>query len=166
MIAGFAEKGVDVSAVTPLLQNGDNEAVGTWLITYFGNHKSERMKTTARFNASAGIPFHGERYGNLSAAKTAFHGNMAAGVNWSEKKLLPQNVGMAKNATRCNSTAIISNLEKKGVDVSAVKTALQNGDITAVATWLKSNFDTHRNDPAPRNATWGHRNSTGLQGRP
>jgi hypothetical protein len=91
---------------------------------------------------------------------------MVAGANWSKKKLLPHTGGVAKNATRCNSTAIISNLEKKGVDISAVKTALQNGDITAVATWLKLNFDTPHNDPAPCNATWGHRNSTALQGRP
>jgi hypothetical protein len=166
IIAGLAEKGVDVSAVTPLLRNDDNAAVSTWLTTYFESHKGERMNITARFNASAGIPFHGERGGNLSAIKTAFHGDMAAGANWSGTRLPPHNGGMAKNATRCNATTIISDLEKKGVDISAVKTALQNGDITTVTTWLKSNFNTDRNEPAPRNATRGHRNSTGLQGRP
>lgn len=42
--------------------------------------------------------------------------------------------------------AIISSLEQKGVDVSGVKTALQNGDITSVHTWLKSYFDAHKGE--------------------
>jgi uncharacterized membrane protein YjjP (DUF1212 family) len=39
---------------------------------------------------------------------------------------------------------IISGLEQKGVDVSEVKTALQNGDSASVKTWLNSYFKNNK----------------------
>jgi hypothetical protein len=154
ILAGLEAKGVDVSEAETLLQKSDTAGVSTWLATYFESHKGERMNTTARFNASTGMPFHGEKGVTMSAR------------NWSGTNRTPHNGGMEKNATRCNTTAIISGLEQKGVDISAIKTALQNGDITTVTTWLKSYFQTHLNELAPRHAAWGHRNITSLQGRP
>jgi hypothetical protein len=165
ILAGLEAKGVDVSAAKTLLQNNDTTGVSTWLATYFAGHKDERMNMTSRFNGSAGIPFPGEKSGNISAMKTAFHGNTTAGANWLGTRLQPHNGGVGKNATRCNSTAIIGDLEKKGVDVSAVKTALQNGDVTAVASWLKSYFKTMLAGQTPRHAAWGHGNTTGLRSR-
>jgi hypothetical protein len=153
ILTGLEAKGVDVSAAETLLQNSDTAAVSIWLATYFESHKSERMNATARFNVSAGIPFHKEKGFNTSAE------------NWSGTNRISHNGGMVNNATRCNTTAIISGLEQKGVDISAIKPALRKGDITAVMTWLKSYFQVHLNELVPRHTAWGHRNITNLQGR-
>lgn len=154
ILAGLEAKGADISGAETLLQNGDTAAVSTWLATYFESHKNERMNATTRFNVSAGMPFHKEKGFDISAG------------NWSGTNRIPHNSGMVKNATRYNTTAIISGLEQKGVDISAIKPALQNGDIITVTTWLKSYFQAHLNELVPRHIAWGHRNITGLQGRP
>jgi hypothetical protein len=165
ILAGLEAKGVDVSAAKTLLQTNDTSGVSTWLATYFAGHNNERLNMTSRFNGSAGIRFPTEKSDNLSVMKTAFHSNAAAGSNWSGTRLQPHNGGVGKNTTRCNSTAIISDLEKKGVDVSSVKTALQNGDVTAITSWLKSYFQTTLSGQTPRHAAWGHGNTTGPQNR-
>lgn len=154
ILASLGAKGVDVSAAKTLLQKNDTAAVSTWLATYFESHKGELMNMTARFNTSSDIPFHREKSVTMCAR------------NWSGTNRIPHNGGMEKNATRCNTTAIISGLEQKGVDISAIKTALQNGDITTVTTWLKSYFQTHLNELASQHIARGHRNITSLQGRP
>jgi hypothetical protein len=164
ILAGLEAKGVDISTAKTLLQNGDTSGVSTWLAPYFAGNKGERMNATARSTMPSGMPFL--REGKISARKTSLHAHMTGEAHWPGTSLPLHNGGMVKNATRCNSTAIIGDLEKKGVDVSAVKTALLNGDITTVTTWLKSYFGTHLNDQASRHTAWGHRNSTSLQGRP
>lgn len=154
ILAGLEAKGVDISAAETLLQNSDTAAVSTWLATYFKSHRDERMNATARFNVPAGIQFHTEKVFTISAE------------NLSGTDRTPHNSGMVKSATRCNTTAITSSLEQKGVDISAIKPALQKGDIAAVTQWLKSSFQAYLNEPLPRHTAWGHRNTTGLQGRP
>jgi hypothetical protein len=43
---------------------------------------------------------------------------------------------------------VITNLEQKGVDVTALKTAFQNGDTATVKAWLDSHRQAH-NDSMP-----------------
>jgi len=154
ILAGLEAKGVDVSEAETLLQKSDTAAVSSWLATYFESHKGERMNMTTRFNTSSGMQFHGGK------------GVTMAARDWSGTYRIPHNNGMEKNATRCNTTAIIGGLEQKGVDTSAIKPALQNGDIATVTTWLKNYFLSHLNGLAPRHTAWGHRNITSLRGRP
>ena len=49
----------------------------------------------------------------------------------------------AGNENRPDPADIIDRLEQKGVDVSAARTAIQNGDMAALKTWLDEFRSSH-----------------------
>ena len=153
ILARLDAQGVDVSTAKTLLQNSDTAAVSTWLATYFESHTGEQRNATARFSMSAGVSSHEEKGCNIS------------GGPWPGITRISHDGGMIKNTTRCNTTAIISGLEQKGVDISEVKPALRNGDITTITSWFESYFKAHANEPASRHTALGHRNVSSPEGQ-
>ncbi len=55
-------------------------------------------------------------------------------------------LGFAPNATMQQERlqAFVTNLQKKGVDVSALQTAIQNNDTAAEKTWLTTYVESHK----------------------
>ncbi len=76
---------------------------------------------------------------DVSAAKTAIANNDTAALRtWLEayREANPRN--QTGNENRPVPGDIINKLEQQGVDVSAAKTALANGDTAALRTWLEA----------------------------
>ena len=151
--SALEQKGVDVSGVKTALQNGDEAAVKAWLENYFQTHKPDvaqgsghqRFDLTNANQQQKIITKLEERGVDVTEVQADLqNGDTAAAKAWLENYFQahkPETAG--KNGTE-RLQLIIDNLEKKGVDVSTVKTALQNGDITSVKTWLKAYFDAHK----------------------
>ena len=75
---------------------------------------------------------------DVSAARTAIqNGDMAALKSWLDayRDANPRN--QTANQDRPVPGDIIDKLEQQGVDVSAAKTAIQNGDTAALKSWLE-----------------------------
>ena len=155
IVSSLEQKGVDVSGVQTALQNGDTAAVKAWLENYFRSRKPETAQGTGhqRFDLNnvtqqqETITRLEERGVDVTEVQADLqNGDSAAVKAWLENYFQshgPETAG--KNGTG-RLQLIINNLEKKGVDVSTVKTNLQNGDITSVHTWLKSYFDAHKEE--------------------
>jgi SOS response regulatory protein OraA/RecX len=155
IISSLEQKGVDVSRVKTALQNGDEAAVKAWLENYFQTHKPDvaqgsghqRFDLTNANQQQKIITKLEERGVDVTEVQADLqNGDTAAAKAWLENYFQahkPETAG--KNGTE-RLQLIIDNLEKKGVDVSTVKTALQNGDITSVKTWLKAYFDAHKGE--------------------
>jgi len=97
MITHIEQQGVDISEVRTALQNGDNEAVKSWLDAYREENKGD----------------------------------------------------MQAREDRPGPEKFIERLEQQGVDVSEVRTALQNGDNEAVKSWLDAYREEHSDQMKP-----------------
>ena len=95
---------------------------------------------------------------DISAVQTAIQNNDTATVNaWltsyfeahpatsGNTTRMQRGTGFTVNATarQAHLQSFITQLQNKGVDVSAVQTAIQNNDTAAVNAWFKSYFETH-----------------------
>ena len=95
---------------------------------------------------------------DVSAVQTAIQNNDTAAVNawfksyWQSHQAMTMNTthmrnrpGFAFNATARQDRLgqFVSQLQSKGVDVSAVQTAIQNNDTAAIKTWFASFFSSH-----------------------
>jgi hypothetical protein len=75
---------------------------------------------------------------DVSAAKTAIqNGDMAALKAWLDAYRVANPRNQTGSQDRPVPGDIIDKLEKQGVDVSAAKTAIQNGDTAALKAWLE-----------------------------
>ncbi len=142
-------QGVDVSAARTAIQNGDTAALKSWLDAYRG--ANPRNITANRVRPVPGdIIDKLEKQGvDVSSAKTAIqNGDTAALKSWLDayREANPRN--LTANQDRPLPGKIIDKLEQQGVDVSAARTAIQNGDTAALKSW----FDAHR-EANPRNIT-------------
>ncbi|MGA2933920.1 MAG: hypothetical protein ABSD81_02045 [Methanomicrobiales archaeon] len=164
IISALEQKGVDVSGVKTALQNGDEAAVKAWLENYFQTHKPEiaqgsgrqRFDLTNANQQQETITKLEERGVDVTEVKADLQkGDTAAVKAWLENYFQTHRPDTAGKNGNERLQLIVSNLEKKGVDVSTVKTDLQNGDITSVQTWLKSYFDAHKGE-MPRGHHTGH----------
>src|SRR5208282_212584 len=95
---------------------------------------------------------------DVSAVQSAIQNNDTATVNAWLKSYFEAHPGTSGNTTHMqrgtgvtvNATArqahlqsFITQLQNKGVDVSAVQSAIQNNDTATVNAWLKSYFEAH-----------------------
>jgi hypothetical protein len=81
-------------------------------------------------------------------------------IGMANAAAIPQPTGAGNLKNRAGQFApdkIIGRLEQQGVDLTEVRTALQNGDTATVKAWLKSYFEAHKGEMA------GHRQSPDLQ---
>jgi post-segregation antitoxin (ccd killing protein) len=75
---------------------------------------------------------------DVSAAKTAIlNGDTAALKSWLDAYRTANPRNQTGNQERPVPEDIINKLEEKGVDVSAAKIAIQNGDMAALKSWLE-----------------------------
>ncbi len=155
IVNSLGEKGVDVSGVKAALQTGDTAAVKAWLENYFQTHKPERAQGSGhqRFNLTSAtqqqetITKLGERGVDVTEVQADIQkGDTAAAKAWLENYFQAHKPETAGKNGNERLQLIVSSLEKKGVDVSVAKTALQNGDTSSVKTWLKSYFDAHKGE--------------------
>ena len=149
LIAHLEQQGVDVSAAKTAFANGDMAALKTWLEEYRDANPRNQTGNQERPDP-AKIIAHLEQQGvDVSAAKTAFaNGDMAALKTWLEEYRDANPRNQTGNQERPDPAKIIAHLEQQGVDVSAAKTAIANGDTAALKTWLEEYRDAN-----PRNKT-------------
>ena len=97
------------------------------------------------------IANHEHKDVNESVVKTALrNGDNATAMTWleSHRAAHPSVMGAGRpgfdltNSTR--QQQIITRLEKDGVDVTELRTDLQNGNMDAAKTWLENYFQTHK----------------------
>ena len=89
---------------------------------------------------------HLEQQGvDVTEVKAALrNGDTAAVQAWLDNHRVAHKDGMAKSAGRFGPDNVIGRLEKPGIDVTTVRTALQNGDLSAVKEWLDSYREAHK----------------------
>jgi hypothetical protein len=136
-----------------------------------GHHFAQNSTRQHTLQGSNITQFH-SRGANVNASAAAFWKNTTAAGAWfaAHPGAKGGNIthekngqGFAVNATmqQAHLQSFIAELQKQGVDVSTVQTALQNNDTAAVNSWLKSYFETHKE--ALINSTrqqWHPRNTT------
>ena len=153
IIDGLEQQGVDVTEAKTALQNGDTEAVQAWLEA----HRPARPEGPGRSPPDLTDPTRQqeivtrleERGVDVTEVKTALqNGDTEAVKTWLENHMparrparTPQDLG-----DPVQEQEIIDRLEEKGVDVSEVETSLQNGDTTAVQTWLETYLHSHEGE--------------------
>jgi len=171
IITMLEQKGVDVSQVKTALQNGDTATVKTWLDSHRPAHNDQFSNSTQQQQKIQTLITSLEQKGvDVSQVKTALqNGDTAAVKTWLENYFQthkPQMMTHSKDPRfdLTNVTwqqQVITNLEQKGVDVTALKTALQNGDTAAVKTWLDSHRQAHNDSmPAGHHGRQSRTNST------
>jgi SOS response regulatory protein OraA/RecX len=141
MITHLEQQGVDVTEVKPLLQNGDSDAVKAWLDAYRESHKDQMPNSTSRPGPEKIIERLEQQGVDVTEVKTALqNGDTATVKTWFDTYREAHKDQMPNSTSRPGPEKIIERLEQQGVDVTEVKTALQNGDTATVKTW----FDTYR----------------------
>ena len=153
IINSLAEKGVDVTEVKTALQNGDTETVKAWLEAHRparpeGSGHAPRDLSNATCQQEIITRLEGEGVDVSSVETSLSNGDSAAVQTWLEtysKEHRPaRSVPDLTNSTQ--QQRILTKLEAEGVDVTEAKTALQNGDTSAVQTWLEAYFQAHRQE--------------------
>jgi hypothetical protein len=155
IVSSLEQKGIDVGEVKADLQNGDTAAAKAWLENYFRTQRPEMAKGTRhqRFDPANAtqqqeiISKLEERGVDVTEVKADLqNGDTAAAKAWLENYFQTRKPETgAKNESE-RLQLIVNNLEGKGVDVSAVKADLQNGNIASVQAWLRSYFDADRSE--------------------
>ena len=163
ILTRLEKQGVDVTELKTALQNGNTDAAKTWLENYFETHRMEMGKGIGRpgfdltnTTEQQQILSRLEQQGvDVSELKTALqNGNTAAAKTWLENNSETHRMEMGKGIGRpgfdlTNTTEqqqILSRLEQQGVDVTELKTALQNGNTAAAKTWLDTYMQSHKPD--------------------
>jgi hypothetical protein len=149
IISHLEQQGVDVTEVKAALQDGDTDAVQAWLEA----HRPEKPEGSGRSPPDLTNPTSQEkiitrleeRGVDVTEVKTALqNGDTEAVQAWLEthRPERPEGAGRSPPdlTDPTSQEKIITRLEERGVDVTEVKTALQNGDTEAVQAWL----ETHR----------------------
>jgi DNA-binding transcriptional MerR regulator len=147
LISFLEQQGVDVSEVKAALQDGDTEAVHAWLEA----HRPTRPEGAGRSPPDLADPARQqeiitrleEKGVDVTEAKTALqNGDTDAVKAWLEahRPEKPDGTGRAPPdlSDPVKLQEIITRLEEKGVDVTGLKTAFQNGDTDAVKAWLEA----------------------------
>ena len=153
MITHLEQQGVDVTQVRTALQNGDTATVKTWFENYFQAHKPQMMNRPEypRFDLTnvtrqQQVITKLEQQGvDVTEAKTALqNGDTAAVKAWLDTYRETHKDQMPNSTSRPGPEKIIERLEQQGVDVTQVKTALQNGDTATVKTWFEAYREAHK----------------------
>jgi DNA-binding transcriptional MerR regulator len=147
LISFLEQQGVDVSEVKAALQDGDTEAVHAWLEA----HRPTRPEGAGRSPPDLADPARQqeiitrleEKGVDVTEAKTALqNGDTDAVKAWLEahRPEKPDGTGRAPPdlSDPVKLQEIITRLEEKGVDVTGLKTAFQDGDTEAVKAWLEA----------------------------
>jgi DNA-binding transcriptional MerR regulator len=147
LISFLEQQGVDVSEVKAALQDGDTEAVKAWLEA----HRPTRPEGAGRSPPDLADPARQqeiitrleEKGVDVTEAKTALqNGDTDAVKAWLEahRPEKPDGTGRAPPdlSDPVKLQEIITRLEEKGVDVTGLKTAFQDGDTEAVKAWLEA----------------------------
>jgi hypothetical protein len=127
-----------------------------------GHHFTQNSTWQHNLQGTNLTPFH-PRGANVNASAAAFRNNATAAGAWfaahpGAKGLSGNmthqqiNPGFAINATmqQAHLQSFITRLQKQGVDVSTVQTALQNNDTAAVKSWFTSYMASHQGSSAIR----------------
>ena len=163
LISHLEQIGVDVTEVKTALANGNTDAVTTWLENYRTSHPMERGNGTMRCQQDLSnatqqqqLVTRLEQEGvDVTELKTALqNGNTDAAQTWLDSYMQAHRPsrGMVMGNGRhgmdlSNSTQqqqLVTRLEQEGVDVTELKTALQNSNTDAAKTWLDTYFQNHR----------------------
>jgi len=143
-IEKLEQQGVDVSAAKTAIQNGDTAALKSWLNAYRDANPSNQTGNLDRPGPEKIIDTLEQQGVDVSAAKTAIqNGDTAALKSWlnAYRDANPRN--QTGNLDRPGPEKIIDTLEQQGVDVSAAKTAIQNGDTAALKSWIDAARSSH-----------------------
>ena len=82
---------------------------------------------------------------DVTEVKTALQKGDAASVQaWHNNHRVAHKDEMAKSAGRFGPDKVIGRLEKLGIDVTTVRNALQNSDLSAVKEWLDAYREAHK----------------------
>ncbi len=120
------------------IANGDTAALKTWLEAYRDANPRNQTGNQERPDPEKIIDRLEHQGVDVSAAKTAIaNGDTAALKTWLEAYRDANPRSQTGNQERPDPEKIIDRLEHQGVDVSAAKTAIANGDIAALKTWLE-----------------------------
>jgi nucleoside diphosphate kinase len=158
IIARYEQQGVDVTALQTAFQSGDTAAAKSWLEAHRPARPQSANRgptkgfdvtnTTVQQEILARYAKQGVDTTGLAAAFQS--GNMTDVKSWmgSHRPAAP---GFAKGSfgktpDLTNTTVqqdILARFEKQGVDTSALKTAFQNGDTSAVKSWFNAFFKAH-----------------------
>jgi DNA-binding transcriptional MerR regulator len=152
IINHLEEQGVDVAEAKTAFQNGDTEALKAWLEA----HRPERPEGAGRSPPDLTNPTSQEkiitrleeRGVDVTEVKTLLqNGDTEAVTAWLEAHR-PEGSGRSPPdlSDPVQEQKIIDRLEEQGVDVSEVETDLQEGDTTAVQTWLESYLHSHEGE--------------------
>jgi DNA-binding transcriptional MerR regulator len=156
IITRLEERGVDVTEVKTLLQDGDSAAVQVWLEAYFQANRPERPDASGRSPPDLTDPTKQqeiitrleERGVDITEVKTLLqNGDTEAVTAWLEAHR-PEGSGRSPPdlSDPVQEQKIIDKIGEQGVDVSEVETDLQNGDTTAVQAWLESYLHSHEGE--------------------
>ena len=163
IITHLEQSGIDVTEVKTALANGNTDAVTTWLENHRAANPPVMMNGSMRppldltnTTEQQQILTRLEKQGvDVTELKTALqNGNTDAAKTWLENYFETHRMEMGKGIGRpgfdlTNTTEqqqILSRLEQQGVDVSELKTALQNGNTAAAKTWLDTYMQSHKPD--------------------
>ncbi len=138
IIGQLEQQGVNVSGAMTAIQNGDKNALKTWLDSYRDANPRNLTGNQERPGREKIIDCLGKQGVDVSGAMTAIqNGDKNALKTWldSYRDANPRN--LTGNQDRPGPEKIIDHLEQQGVDVSGAMTAIQNGDTNALKTWLE-----------------------------
>jgi SOS response regulatory protein OraA/RecX len=137
IIDKLEQQGVDVSAARTAIANGDMAALRSWLDAYREANPENQTGNENRPGPAKIIDKLEQQGVDVSTARTAIaNGDMAALRSWLDayREANPEN--QTGNENRPGPAKIIDKLERQGVDVSAARTAIANGDMAGLKTWL------------------------------
>jgi DNA-binding transcriptional MerR regulator len=143
---GFVAGPLSVLCIVALVMGTASAAV----ITATGS-TSDKGAIPAHLHPSPGsIISHLQQQGvDVTEVKTALQNGDTEAVNaWLEAHRPERPDGTGRSSPDLTDPTkqqeIITRLEEEGVDVTELKTALQNGDSAAVQAWLRTHFHDHR----------------------
>ena len=163
LISHLEQEGVDVTEVKTALANGNTDAVTTWLENYRTSHPMERGNGAMRCQQDLSnatqqqqIVTRLEQEGvDVTELKTLLQdGNTDAAKTWldtymqAHKPAMGMGMGNGRHGMDLSNTTqqqqIVTRLEQEGVDVTELKTLLENGNTDAAKTWLDSYRQEHK----------------------
>jgi NifU-like protein involved in Fe-S cluster formation len=158
IIDSLEQQGVDVTEVKTALQNGDTDAVKAWLEAHRparpdGPARSppDLTDATRQQEIITGLEEKGVDVTEVKADLQ--NGDTDAVKAWLEnyfqahRPAAPDGAGSPPRSRRYHQAGEIHNrLETEGVDVTGVKTELENGDTTAVKEWLENYLHAHEGE--------------------
>jgi len=163
LISHLEQIGVDVTEVKTAFANGNTDAVTTWLENYRTTHPMEQCNGTMKGQLDLSnvtqqqqIITRLEQEGvDVTELKTLLqNGNTDAAQTWldsymqAHRPAIGMGMGNGKPGMDLSNTTLqqqlVTRLEQEGVDVTELKTLLQNSNTDAAKTWLDTYFQNHR----------------------